>query len=152
MLPSIVFIWFDVAARVEICGVSLTSKNSVLERIMCNRLHNYLNENEILNDKRFGFRAGYSAEHAILEPIDQVSNAFDNNNFVLGVFIDLSKAFDTVDHNILLKKLSMYGVKGNNLKWFHSYLSNWKQYIEFQNDDNKEKSKSLTIKCGVTQG
>ena len=46
----------------------------------------------------------------------------------------------------------MYGVKGNNLKWFHSYLSNWKQYIEFQNDDNKEKSKSLTIKCGVTQG
>ena len=111
-----------------------------------------MNENEILNDKRFGFRAEYSAEHAILEPIDQVSNAFDNNNFVLGVFIDLSKAFDTVDHNILLEKLSMYGVKGNNLKWFHSYLSNWKQYIEFQNDDNKEKSKSLTIKCGVTQG
>ena len=46
----------------------------------------------------------------------------------------------------------MYWVKGNNLKWFHSYLSNWKQYIEFQNDDKKEKTNSLTIKCGVPQG
>ena len=102
---------------------------------MYNSLYNYLNENEILNDKQFGFRAGHSTEHAILELIDQVSNAFDNNNFVLGVFIDLSKAFDTVDHNILLGKLSIYRVKGNNLKCFHSYLSNRKKYIEFQNDN-----------------
>ena len=113
--------------------------SKILERIMYNRLRNYLNENEILDDKPFGFRAGHSTEHAILELTDQVSNAIDNNNFALGVFIDLSKAFDTVNHNILLEKLSMYGVKGNNLKWFHSYLSNRKQYIEFQNDDKKEK-------------
>ena len=98
-----------------------------------------MNENEILNDKQFGFRAGNSIEHATLELIDHVSNAFGNNNFVLGAFIDLSKAFHTVDHNILLEKLSMYGVKGNSLKWFHSYLSNRKQYIEFQNDDRKKK-------------
>ena len=126
--------------------------SKILERIMYNRLYNYLNENEILNDKRFGFRAGHSTEHAILEPIDQVSDAFDNNNFVLGVFIDLSKAFDTIDHNVLLGKLSMYGAKGNNLKWFHSYLFNRKQYIEFQNDGKKEKTNSLTIKCEVPQG
>ena len=119
---------------------------------MYNRLYSYLNKNEKLNDKQFGFRAGHSTEHAILELIDQVSNAFGNNNFVLGVFIDLSKAFDTVDHNILLEKLSMYGVKGNNLMWFHSYLFNRKQYIEFQNDDKKEKTNLLTIKCGVLQG
>ena len=64
----------------------------------------------------------------------------DNNNFVLEVFIDLSKAFNTVDHNIFLEKLSVYGVKGNNLKRLHSYLSNRKQYIEFQNDEKKEKT------------
>ena len=54
-------------------------------------------------------------------------------------FIDLSKAFDNVDHNTLLENLSMYGVKVNNLKWFHSYLSNRKKHIEFQNDDKKGK-------------
>ena len=97
-----------------------------------------MKENEILNDQQSGFRARHST--AILELIHQVTNAFGKNNFVLGIFLDLSKAFDTVDHNILLEKLSMYGVKGNNLKWFHSYLSNRKQYIEFQNDDKKEKT------------
>ena len=66
--------------------------------------------------------------------------------------MDLSKAFDTVDHNILLENLSMYGVKVNNLKWFHRYLSSRKQYIEFQNDDKKEKTNSLSIKCGVPRG
>ena len=115
---------------------------------MYNRLYNYLNENEILNDKQSGFPAGHSCHTRA----HQVSNAFDKNNFVLEVFIDLSKAFDTVDHNILLEKLSMYRVKGNNPKWFHSYLSNRKQYIEFQNDDKKEKTNSLTIKCGSILG
>ena len=117
--------------------------SKILERIKYNRLCNYMNENETLNYKQFGFRAGHSTEHAILELIDQVINAFGNNNFVLGVFIDLSKAFDTVDHNIPLERLSMYGVKGNSLKWFHSYLSSQKQYIEFQNDDQKEKNKFI---------
>ena len=117
--------------------------SKILERIIYNRLPNYMNKNEILNGKQFGFRAGHSTEHAILELIDQVSDAFDNNNFALRVFIDLSKAFDTVDHNILLEKLSMYGVKGNCPTWFHSYLSNRKQYIEFQNEDKKEKNKFI---------
>ena len=67
----------------------------------------------------------------------------------MGIFIDLLKTFDTVDHDILLDKSIMYGVKGNNSKWFHSFLSNQKQYIESQNDNKKN---SLTIKCGVSQG
>ena len=62
----------------------------VFQKHLYNRLYNYLNKNEILNDKQFGFPAGHSTEHAILELIDRVSNAFDNNKFVLGFFIDLS--------------------------------------------------------------
>ena len=68
--------------------------------------------------------------------------------YTLGVFIDLSKAFDTVDHDILIKKLNLYGVKGVLLKWFKSYLSNRKQYIEVES----QKTDYLTIKCGVPQG
>ena len=101
-------------------------------------LYNYLNENDILNDKQFGFWAGHSTEHAILELIDQVSNAFGNSNFVLGVFIDLSKVFDTVNHNILSEKLSITGLKEIILSG--SIVISRKQYIEFQNVDKKEKT------------
>ena len=120
----------------------------ILQRIMYNRISNYLNENEILNHKQFGFPVGHSTEHAILELIDQISNAFDNNSFVLGAFIDLSKSLDTVDHNILLEKLCtgikeiilsgsiVFSVIGNVY-----IISKWRQ----------KRKNSLTIKCGVPQ-
>ena len=80
--------------------------------------------NNILYSKQFGFQEGHSTEHAIIQLIDQINNSFEKNHYTLGIFIDLSKAFDTVDHNILIKKLNKYGIKGNNLKWFESYLNN----------------------------
>ena len=75
-------------------------------------------------------------------------DAFNENKYTLGIFIDLSKAFDTVDHNILLKKLDMYGIKGKNLKWFHSYLTNRKQFIKCR-DQNTDLE---FLRCGVPQG
>ena len=81
--------------------------------------------------------------------VDQIYESFENDNYTLGVFIDLSKAFDTVDHSILLKKLEIYGVNTANLTWFASYLNGRKQYIKLtESADTLKKD----IKCGVPQG
>ena len=77
---------------------------------MYNRLYSYLTENNILFNKQFGFRAGHSTEHTLLELVDQISNTFNDKNYLLGIFIDLSKAFDTVDHKILIQKHKDYGI------------------------------------------
>ena len=74
----------------------------------------------MLHSKQFGFHRGHSTKHAIMQLIDQISSSFEKNHFTLGVFIDLSKAFDTVDHDILITELENYGVNGNNLRWFQS--------------------------------
>ena len=112
-------------------------------------MYNYhLAENQMLYSKQFGFQRGHPTEHAIMQLIDQINSIFEKNNFTLGVFIDLSKVFDTADHDILIIKLENYGVNGNNLRWFQSYLKNRKQYLNF---NNKITNLSL-ITCGVPQG
>ena len=90
--------------------------SKILEKIMYNRLYNHLMKNNIFYSKQFGFQKGRSMEHAIIQLIDQINNNFENNEFAIGVFIDLSKAFNTVDHRILLKKLIHYGVNSNNIR------------------------------------
>ena len=87
-------------------------------------------------------------EHAIMQLIDNINNSFKKNHFTLGVFIDLSKAFDIVDHYILIAKLKQYGIQGNNIRWFESYLSDQKQYIAYNNKSTSFKD----ITCGVPQG
>ena len=122
--------------------------SKLLKRIMYKRLYNHLSQNHVLYLKQFGFQKSHSTEHAIIQLIDQINSSFEKNNFTLGVFIDLSKAFDTVDHHILISKLENYGVNGNNLHWFQSYLKNRKQYLNFNN-----KITTLSqITCGVPQG
>ena len=115
---------------------------------MYNRVYNYLNDNNLLFRKQFGFRKGHSTDHALIKLIDSIYDSFNQNKYTLGVFIDLSKAFDTVDHNILIDKLNSCGIKNNSLKWFSSYLSNRKQFIQ----TGAIKTSSLDIICGVPQG
>ena len=86
-----------------------------------NCLFKYLSENSIRYEKQFGFQTSHSTEHTILLLVNQLYQSFDESKFTLGIFIDLSKAFDTVDYKILTKKLELYGVKGCNLGWFESY-------------------------------
>ena len=123
--------------------------SKMLERIMYNRLQKYLKDQNILYDKQFGFRTGHSTEHAIAQLVDQIYEAFEKNEYTLGVFIDLSKAFDTVDHSILLKKLELYGITNRNYAWIKSYLSNRLQYIQIDENSGTE---YCVVKCGVPQG
>ena len=113
---------------------------------MCNLLYKYLKEDNILYEKRFSFQVGYSTSDAIVQLVDKIFDSFEKEQFTLGVFIDLSKAFDTVDHSILLKKLKIYGITGKNLAWFQSYLSDTNQCIEI-GENSKTDRKYVT--CGV---
>ena len=123
--------------------------SKLLERIMYNRVLNYLNNKNLLYEKQFGFQNNSSTDHAILNLVNKISDSFDQGKFTLGIFIDLSKAFDTVNHKILSKKLNLYGIKNSTYDWFCSYLSNRKQCISI---DKVTNSSYLNITCGVPQG
>ena len=121
----------------------------MLERIMYTRLCNYLQEYKILYSKQFGFQTGHSTDHAIIQLVEQIYENFEEKKYTLGVFIDLEKAFDTVGHKILLRKMEIYGIAGITLKWFESCLPNRKQYIQI----NNIKSTDLKdVVWGVPQG
>ena len=115
---------------------------------MYNRLYKYLLQNNLFYEKQFGFKASNSTEHAVIQLISQILDVFNGSKYTLGIFIDLSKLFHTVDYNILLKKLDMYGIKGKNLKCFHSYLTNGKQFIKCR-DQNTDLE---VLRCDVPQG
>ena len=81
---------------------------------MYNRVYDHLTSNSLLHDKQFGFQANNSTEHAVIHT-REICKSFEKGEYTLGVFIDLSKAFDTVDHRILLKKFEYYGLNGTSL-------------------------------------
>ena len=115
---------------------------------MYSRLSNYLTVNKILSDKRYDFREGYSSDMALLHMINDITKGLDNKLFCIGIFIDLSKAFDTVDHKLLIRKINRYGIRGTALQWFIHCLTNRKQYVSI----NKINSKLAPITCGVPSG
>ena len=116
---------------------------------MYNRLYLYLTENNLLYNKQFGFQKEHSTDHANVYFPDQIYKMFNKNIYTLGAFIDLPKSFDTVNHKILLRKLSHHGIKNKSLNWFTCYLSNRKQFI---GDNVNSKFTLLYIVCGVRQG
>ena len=122
--------------------------SKIYEKVIATRLNSFLEKNKIKNDKQFGFRKNHSTALALTKFMEYITEKLDNGNLVLSVFVDLSKAFDTIDHKILIKKLFNYGIRGTALKLFEDYLTNRYQCVAI--GDNI--SSLLQITCGVPQG
>ena len=120
----------------------------IIEKIMHKHLYVFLENHNILFQNQFGFRRNNSTVYALAQITEIIIESIDKGKYGRGIFIDLRKAFDTVNHGILLKKLEHYGIRGNMLDWFQSYLSDRKQYV----DINGKSSELLEITCGVPQG
>ena len=118
--------------------------SKILERLVFNRCIDYINHHKILNDKQFGFRPKHSTFMAIAQLVDKVTNAVEKDETTIGIFLDLSKAFDTIDHKILLHKLEHYGFRGIVLEWFKNYLTNRTQYVAF-NDCTSDPQNSFVV-------
>ena len=103
--------------------------SKIIEKVVAMQLFNYVDSNNILYNLQFGFQPGKSTVHPLIHLVDYISKAFNNSEYVIAVFLDFAKAFDTVNHTILLLKLSKIGVKGRSLEWFRSYLKNRKQFV-----------------------
>ena len=129
--------------------VSLLSQFSkILEKLYNNRLLSLMNVNNVLFSGQFGFRENHSTALALTEMVEVITDAMDRGNYSIGVFVDLKKAFDTIDHKILIRKLAYYGIRGVASEWLCSYLTNRKQYVNYNNMN----SDFLNIRCGVPQG
>ena len=120
----------------------------IFEKVIYSRIYNFALSQSILDQNQFGFRKSHSTSHAVNYSVKIIEDSIKKKNHVLGIFIDLSKAFDTIDHQTLLVKLDRYGIRGNANSLIRSYLSRRTQYTEVHG----EKSDPLIIKYGVPQG
>jgi hypothetical protein len=119
-----------------------------LEKVVCLRLTSFLENNSILAKEQFSFRKEHSVTHPMVHLMNFVSSALNNKETAIAIFCDLRKAFDTVNHGILFKKLHKIGIRGTELAWFINYLTNRKQFVFI----NGVSSSLLEILLGVPQG
>jgi hypothetical protein len=126
----------------------LSSFSKILEKIVANRLCNYLETNNLLSTSQFGFRPGHSTVHPMTLFANHVSKALNEKEHTIAVFCDLRKAFDSCNHQILLSKLSGLGIRGAALDWFANYLSDRSQFVCVIGVN----SSMQTIRLGVPQG
>ena len=104
-------------------------------------------------DSQYGFRSQHSCEHAIQELVGNVLKGFENKSFTLSIFLDLSKAFDTIPHNVLFVKLEKYGIRGVCLDWFKSYLTGRQMRVKCVSESGRvEYSDYLPVEVGTPQG
>ena len=126
----------------------LSNFSKILEKVICTRLMTFLDVNNLISDSQFGFRKKHSTVHPLVHFMNFVSNAFNKKHHVISIFCDLRKAFDTVNSNILFKKLFKLGIRNNELLWFKNYLSDRKQFVSV----NGKISSLKNVILGVPQG
>jgi putative NIF3 family GTP cyclohydrolase 1 type 2 len=119
-----------------------------LEKLFVVRLDRFIDKYELLSNSQYGFRTNRSTSLALMELTEEITTAIDNKEATIGVYIDLKKAFDTIDHQLLLKKMEQYGIRGKTNDWISSYLNNRSQYVKY----NDCESDLLKVVCGVPQG
>ena len=136
----------DIGNFRPITTLSVFSK--IFEKLVHRRLSKFISKYKLINDNQFGFQKNKNTSDAILEFLDNLYDSLNNNQHPLAIYLDFSKAFDTVSHDILLKKLSHMGFRGNIYSWLYTFLSNRKQYVSI-NDSN---SKTTITNIGVPQG
>ena len=122
--------------------------SKILEKLVYARILKHLDANNILYEHQYGFRKSRSTYMALLHLREKISTAFEKNEYALGIFLDLSKAFDTMNYEILLWKMFCYGFKNKVLQWIENDLHNREQYVIF----NDKLSERDVLKCGVPQG
>ena len=122
--------------------------SKVIEKLMQDRLSKFLIDNNIIYEHQYGFQKGKSTTLAVLDMCEKIVNSFENKKYACNVFLDFAKAFDTVNHHILVSKLEYYGIRGIANKWFESYLGNRYQSVKIGHSI----STNMPINCGVPQG
>ena len=132
----------------------LTTMSKIMEKVVYKRVYDFLTNTSQLSNTQFGFRAKHSCEHAVGQSIGTVLKNMENNKSTVAVLLDLSKAFDTIEHGIMLEKLELYGVRGIALQWFKSYLENRKLRVKCRTACSQENTYSDTydIEYGTPQG
>ena len=128
----------------------LPTISKIFERIIYNQLSNYLNDSNLLAEQQYGFRLRHSTELAALKLVDFISHEMESGHTPTNIYVDLSKAFDTISYDILLDKLSYYGISGRALKLLKSYLLDRKQHVVYNNCICN--SNLVDVTTGVPQG
>ena len=122
--------------------------SKILDKLFVNRLDGFIEKYGLLSDHQYGFRSNRSTSLAVIDFVENISTAIDEKQPSIGVFIDLRKAFDTIDHSLLLQKMERYGIRGVTHNWLRSYLNNRFQYVNINNTE----SHLRRVTCGVPQG